>query len=431
MNIDNVKNYLTHKNEFNKGAKNYDDVEYLKKIIPEIYTPTIGEICLNYHINTFAINGLYLEGYNENMINENIKNFKNKDNIKIIVVTDGSRILGYGDLGYNGYPICDAKIFIHRIFNGYGENECLPIFIDLGTNNQKLLNNEKYKGCLKERKDIDTEVSQIMKIIDKINNNFSRAIIHFEDFNYPKSKKILKNCLEKNYNIFNDDIEGTGIMVLVALKNISRIENFNLLKKKILFLGAGSVTYGITEMIIKYFKINKEQIEDNIILIDSKGLVNNNSSYKDDLKNSYAKNKKKNLTTSEVIKFFDPEIIIGAAGIPDLISDNDLKSLLLNHKKPKKLIVLSLGNPYDRTEIKYSKFIQANKESIYYASGTKIEDSYQLNNYLSFPLLAKKLNQEKDKSRNEIIKDVIDELINLTDTNSLLPDITNLISRST
>jgi malic enzyme len=431
MELDNVNQYLGHKNdfeeEFKKGTfKKFHNIDYLNKKLPEIYTPGIGEICLDFHNNPFEIDGLYIDTFlKKKAIKEQIENFKSEEDkikIKIIVITDGSRILGFGDLGYNGYPICDAKIFIHRIFSDYSKDECLPVFIDLGTNNEDLLRDKNYKGCLKERESIDKEVKKIIYIVDRLNNFFPNAVIHFEDFSYPKSKLVLQECIKEYYNIFNDDIEGTAVIVLVALLNLTNKIKIDLLNTKILFLGSGSVTYGILNLMEEYFNIDK----DNIILVDSQGLVGRREFYSDDLKRSYAKISSEQKDISKIIKQFKPQIIIGASGIPNLVSDKDLK-YLLNLKKYNELIVFSLGNPEEKTEIKYTNYIKENK-NIHYATGASIPDTIQLNNYLVFPILAKRLLENKNliKKREEIFKDLINELRDLTPDNCFIPKINNL-----
>lgn len=254
-------------------------MKYPKEIFPLIYTPTVGEACQRWgDIYRSTPRGLYLSLKDKGNIRSILEAQKDKyKDIECIVVTDGERILGLGDLGVNGMGIPIGKLAIYTACGGIPPTKCLPVHLDVGTNSELNLNNEFYLGLQHERirgQEYDDFVDEFMQAIK---DAYGNLLLQFEDFGNLNAFRLLETYRD-NMMTFNDDIQGTACVVLSGLMSSKRITGRSLSENTYLFLGAGEAGVGIAELIVRAMMKEKPDVSEatlrqRVWLIDSKGLI--------------------------------------------------------------------------------------------------------------------------------------------------------------
>ena len=243
------------KNDFNLFSQLILDNP--KKLLPLIYTPTVGEVCLNYSsLSPFLPReGLII----------NLSNFSDLDRIlidyqkrfgepQVAILTDGSRVLGLGDLGINGFPICLGKAQLLSIFAEIEPKKILPIMLDCGTDNSNNLQDSFYFGLKQRRPDEIIFYQAMDKLLGALTKNFPQILVHFEDFQTKYALGMLERYQNK-YLCFNDDVQGTGAVVLAGLINAIKETKLLPTQQRILLVGAGSASLGVTKMLLAYFQL--------------------------------------------------------------------------------------------------------------------------------------------------------------------------------
>ncbi|XGW07488.1 hypothetical protein V3C99_010566 [Haemonchus contortus] len=251
--------------------------KYVKELMPIIHLPTVGLACQKFGAIYRHPKGVYIT-INDNSISkiyQILSNWRDSD-IRIIVVTDGERILGLGDLGAQGMAIPVGKVSIYVALAGIRPENCLPVVIDVGTNNKSYLEDPLYIGLRRNRvrgEEYDLLIDNFMKAVVK---KFGRhTLIHFEDFAFQNAFKFLDKYRE-DYCFFNNDIQGTAAGILAGLIVTTRITKKKLCQQKFLFFGAGQAGLGIAELMVMQMVsegATKEQACNNIFMIDVDGLV--------------------------------------------------------------------------------------------------------------------------------------------------------------
>ncbi|CAG8735246.1 6216_t:CDS:2, partial [Cetraspora pellucida] len=242
-------------------------IDELEEMAPIIYTPTVGTACLEYsHIYPFLAppgvpDGLYLsinDLPNLTQIIKSYRSYPSSDSLtpQIAVITDGSRILGLGDLGVNGMGIPIGKLQLYVAGAGIDPRRTLPITIDLGTNNEKNLNDEFYIGIRKKRVSDDEFYSFVDAVLKALTSVYPNLLIQFEDFSSEHAFDLLAKYRD-NLFCFNDDIQGTGAVILSGFINAVRLveKDIHPTKHRILFFGAGSAGVGVAKQLLEFFKI--------------------------------------------------------------------------------------------------------------------------------------------------------------------------------
>lgn len=370
-------------------------IDNVEELLPVIYTPTVGEACQKYGSIFQRPQGLYISLKEKGKILEVLKNWPERS-VQVIVVTDGERILGLGDLGCQGMGIPVGKLALYTALGGVRPSSCLPITIDVGTNNQQLLDNEFYIG-LRQRRATGKEYADLLhEFMCAVKQNYGeKVLIQFEDFANHNAFDLLAKY-GTTHLVFNDDIQGTAVVVLAGLVGALKLIGGTLGDHKFLFLGAGEAGTGIAELIAlemsNQTKAPVEETRKNIWLVDSKGLIV--SSRKDSLqhfKKPWAHEHAPVTTLLDAVKAIKPTILIGTSGVGGTFTKEVVEAMAEFNEKP---LILALSNPTSQSECTAEQAYTWTQGRAIFASGSpfdpveyngKVHIPGQSNNAYIFP----------------------------------------------
>ena len=343
----------------------------IEEMMPIIYTPIVGEACQKYGHIFRRPRGLYISKNDKGNIRNILKNWSN-DNVDVIVVTDGERILGLGDLGANGMGIPVGKLSLYTACAGVDPARCLPIMLDVGTNNENLRNDPLYIGLTEDRirgEEYDSFIDEFMK---EANEKFPDAIIQFEDFGNHNAARLLDKYRNR-YRMFNDDIQGTAAVTLAGLLSSQRITKRDLEDEKILFYGAGTAGIGIANLYVTALTkkgYSKEEARSRCWFVDSKGLVvsSRKNLSRDKLPFAHEYYEKKDL--SDIIQAIRPTALIGISGQANAFSKNVLELMKGINDYP---LVFALSNPTSSSECTAENAYKWTNGKCLFASGSPFD----------------------------------------------------------
>ena len=221
----------------------------MEEVMPLVYTPTVGEACQKAGHIFSKVSGLHITPADKGKIKEKLAALPEKD-IRAIVVTDGERILGLGDLGANGAEIPNGKLSLYSALGGIEPRQSLPVMFDVGTNNKALLADPLYLGHRSERLRGAEYLELMDEFIDAVKELYPKTVLQFEDFATDNAYRLLARYQDQ-LPCFNDDIQGTGAVVLAGLYAAARETGTDFKDMRIMFLGAGSAATGIGDLIVK------------------------------------------------------------------------------------------------------------------------------------------------------------------------------------
>jgi malate dehydrogenase (oxaloacetate-decarboxylating)(NADP+) len=219
---------------------------HIERILPLIYTPTVGQACLEFSHLAREPKGFFITPADRGHIRRILSNWPRKD-IRVVVVTDGQRILGLGDLGANGMGIPIGKLALYTACAGIDPRACLPVTLDVGTNNEALLDDELYLGYPRRRLAGKAYFDLVDEFVTAVQAHFPRALIQFEDFLTPNAYALLTKYRNRVL-CFNDDIQGTAAVTLAGVYASTRISHLPFKDIRVMFLGAGSAATGIADL---------------------------------------------------------------------------------------------------------------------------------------------------------------------------------------
>ncbi|KAF8630889.1 hypothetical protein AX17_005247 [Amanita inopinata Kibby_2008] len=370
------------------------------EIIPILYTPTVGDACSNYSHIWRHPEGLYVTIEKKGHIREFLKSWPTIQDARIAVVTDGSRILGLGDLGANGLPISIGKLDLYIAGAGIKPSSSVPICLDLGTNTQKFIDDPLYLGVRRKRPDT-AEMDEFMKeFMEAMKETFPQLLIQFEDFSTDNAFRYLA-MFRSQYRCFNDDIQGTGAVVLSGFINAARLASaasgLALSEHRILFFGAGSAGIGVAKQLLSFFTLQGLTVEEakkRIYTVDSKGLITANRKGLQEHKKFFARTDYDgpaltNLT--DVIEFVKPTALLGLSTVRNAFTEEVVRLMASLNARP---IIFPLSNPISLCEVDYEDAIKWTGGKVIFASGSpykpvqfdgKVYEPGQGNNMYIFP----------------------------------------------
>tara|TARA_Y100000758_G_scaffold4784_1_gene4115 strand:+ start:5318 stop:6967 length:1650 start_codon:yes stop_codon:yes gene_type:complete len=342
-----------------------DEIETL---MPIIYTPVVGEACQKYGHIFRRPRGLYISKNDQGNIKNILKNWPNKK-VDVIVVTDGERILGLGDLGSNGMGIPVGKLSLYTACAGIDPARCLPIMLDVGTENENLKSDPLYIGLTDGRIRGDAYDSFIDEFMEQASLAFPDAIIQFEDFGNRNASRLLEKY-KNDYRMFNDDIQGTAAVALAGLLSSQRITKKQLAEEKILFYGAGTAGIGIANLYTSAL-VEKGYSEGaarkRCWFIDSKGLVTKGRKNLSNDKIPFAHDHDVREDLCEIIESIRPTALIGISGQGHAFSRDVLELMAEINDRP---IVFALSNPTSVSECTAQQAYKWTKGRCLFASGS-------------------------------------------------------------
>jgi len=322
-------------------------IDHINEIMPLIYTPTVGEACREFSHIAKEPKGLFITPEDKGQIKKILGNWPGKD-IRVIVVTDGHRILGLGDLGANGMGIPIGKLALYTACAGIPPEHCLPVLLDVGTNNQELLDDVLYLGYPCKRIGERTYDAIVEEFVVAVQERFPRALIQFEDFLTPNAFKLLHRYRNRVL-CFNDDIQGTAAVALAGVYASARITKLPFAKTRIMFLGAGSAATGIADLMVAAYRqegMSKEEAVEHLWFVDVNGLVV--SGRKDLMEHNlpYAHDARQE-SFVEAIDSVKPHVLIGATGAPGTFTQEVIARMSAVNDRP---VIFALSNPTSKAE---------------------------------------------------------------------------------
>ena len=346
-------------------------IDNIEEIMPIIYTPVVGKACQLFGHIWRRPRGLYLTLNDKGRIAEVLRNWPMKK-VGIIVVTDGERILGLGDLGANGMGIPIGKLALYTACAGVHPSLCLPITIDVGTNNEELLNDPLYIGLLQTRLRGEVYDELIDEFIWAVQDVFPGALIQFEDFSNQNAFRLLR-IYQDQVCTFNDDIQGTASVTLAGIYSAIRITGQKLTDQKILFQGAGEAGVGIANLIVSALEaegMSHDEAKRKCWLVDSKGLVVKSRDNLQDHKLTYAHDHKRVSSLISAMETLKPTILIGVSGQPQTFTQPIVEAMGKINEQP---VIFALSNPTSKAECTAEQAYSWTNGRAIFASGSPFD----------------------------------------------------------
>jgi malate dehydrogenase (oxaloacetate-decarboxylating) len=338
---------------------------HLQEMVPIVYTPTIGQAVQQFSALYNRARGVTLSIENINRAESILRNYPLHD-IRMLVVTDASAILGIGDQGMGGLAICVGKLALYTAGGGVCPFQTVPVNLDVGTNRTELLNDPLYLGMRESRLNSNAYFDLVDKFVAAVKSKWPKAIIQWEDF----AKNVAFDVLARYRDqipCFNDDIQGTGAVALAGLLSACRLKAEPLTQQIVVVAGAGAGGIGVASLIKEGMiraGLSEAEARQQIYVVDACGLViqsENTDSYKMALAHSpdiyqdwnIAEHQQPNLM--EVLTHTKPSVLIGLSGVAGLFSEDMIKSMAENHTNP---IIFPLSNPTDNCEARPENIIE-------------------------------------------------------------------------
>ena len=318
------------------------------EMLPIVYTPTVGLACQRYTHIFQRPHGIFVSAADRGRVADVLANWPRRD-VAIIVVSDGERILGLGDLGANGMGIPIGKLALYTACAGVSPNACLPVLLDVGTNNSELLDDPLYIGLHQPRvrgEEYDALVEEFVVAASKL---FPGVVIQFEDFATHNAFRLLQKYRDR-IPTFNDDIQGTAAVVVAGMLSALRITGGALGEQTLLFQGAGEAATGIADLVVEAMVaqgLNEAQARQRCWLFDSHGLVVKQRTDLAAHKQPYAHDHAAVGSLVDAVKALRPTAIIGVAAVGGAFTEDVVRTMASLNKRP---IVFALSNPTSKAE---------------------------------------------------------------------------------
>lgn len=346
-------------------------MEHIEELMPIVYTPTVGEACLEYSNILRRPHGIFITAQDKGRVARLLRNARTED-VRIVVVTDGERILGLGDVGADGMGIPSGKLSLYTACGGIHPFHGLPVTIDVGTENEALLNDPLYIGLKQRRLRGEAYEELLDEFVCAVQEVFPGALIQFEDFANRNAFLLLKKYQNK-ICCFNDDIQGTASVTLAGLYAAARVAGSKLRDHKFLFLGAGEAGLGTGDLLVSAMMdegLTEIEARQRCSFVDSKGLVVKARNDLDEHKLLYAHDHEFVSDFLACVESLKPTAIIGVSGKSRMFTREVLEAMARLNDRP---IVFSLSNPTSKTECTASEAYTWTEGRAIFASGSPFD----------------------------------------------------------
>ena len=340
--------YLVSLQERNESLFYRLVTDHVTEMMPLIYTPTVGLACQRYALIFRRPRGLFISLKDRGSVKQILENWPHCD-VRMIVVTDGERILGLGDLGANGMGIPVGKLSLYTACAGVSPHQCLPVLLDVGTDNEAFRADPNYIGTSRPRErgpDFDALVAEFVAAVQEI---FPKACIQFEDFGNANAFRLLREYRDKVCT-FNDDIQGTASVTLAGVYSALRLTKGKLADQRFLFLGAGEAGIGIGELIVEALKaegVTDAAARKQCWYVDSKGLVVASRTDLAAHKKLFAHDHAPAASLLEAVESIKPTMLIGVSGMPATFTEPIVRKMAQLNRAP---VIFALSNPTSKAE---------------------------------------------------------------------------------
>jgi malate dehydrogenase (oxaloacetate-decarboxylating)(NADP+) len=323
-------------------------MDHLEDMMPIIYTPTVGKACQEFGHIFRRSRGMYVSLKDRGNIVKVLKNWPTRD-VKVIVVTDGERILGLGDLGASGMGIPVGKLSLYTACAGINPTQCLPITVDVGTNNETFLKDPLYIGLHQKRiagADFDSFIEEFIVAVQQV---FPGVLLQFEDFGNSNAFRLLEKYRDRLCT-FNDDIQGTGSVALAGVLSALRLTGGQMRDHRVLVSGAGEAGMGIADNIVAVLMeegLTKAEARQRIWFVDSKGLIVKGREGLVEHKLHYAHDHAPCADLLSAVKAIQPTMLVGVSGQPRTFTEEIVKTVGSFNNRP---VIFALSNPTSKAE---------------------------------------------------------------------------------
>ncbi len=378
--------------------------QHLEEMLPIVYTPTVGEAVERFSLELRKPRGLYLSYPDQDKLDQ-ILNHRDPAEVDLIVVTDGEAVLGIGDQGIGGINIAVAKLMVYTLCGGINPHRTLPIQLDVGTNNETLLNDPMYLGWRHERLTGKPYYDFIEKFVQAVEKKFPHILLHWEDLGRDNARWILNEYRNKICT-FNGDIQATGVVTVASIIAAIKASTIPLAEHRIVIFGAGAAGCGIADQIylaLQHCGVSAKDAAKQFWLIDKSGLLTQKTPSLLDFQKPYARDANElsrweirgpaYVGLYDVIRNAQPTILIGCSTVSGAFSEEIVKTM---HQFVSRPIIMPLSNPLTKSEATPHDLIRWTQGQAIIATGSPYPDVIyegkqiriaQCNNAFSFPAI--------------------------------------------